>query len=175
MIAPATITTLPALRALWPGQGGHFAGLLPGIADPAELDVLIVSPAELGEFTGEWGKYGKTIKGADSYDDGRANTLAMAAAGSAIAKHVRSLEIEGHADYFIGSQADMHLCVATSKALFQQRVYWTSTQCSADDAWFQDFYDGSQRFDDKSAELRVRAVRRFALRTFGTLVFGGAA
>lgn len=174
MSAP-TITTLPPLRALWPGQGGHFAGLLPGIANPAELDVLIVSPVALGEFNGEWGKYGKTIKGADSYDDGRANTIAMAKAGSAIAKHVQALEIEGHADYFIGSQADMHLCVATSKALFQQRGYWTSTQYSADYAWYQHFDYGNQGIGYKSAVLRVRAVRRFALRSFGTLVFAGAA
>lgn len=41
--------------------------------------------------------------------------------------------------------------------------YWSSTQYSAYDAFFQDFSDGTQRYDYKDDTLRVRAVRRFLI------------
>jgi hypothetical protein len=43
--------------------------------------------------------------------------------------------------------------------------YWSSTQHAANDdyAWSQDFYYGYQTSNDKSAKLRARAVRRFAI------------
>lgn len=43
------------------------------------------------EFTGEWGEYGQNVDGAASYRDGASNTVAMAEAGSPIAK--QALEI----------------------------------------------------------------------------------
>lgn len=43
------------------------------------------------EFAGEWGEYGQSVDGAVSYRDGASNTIAMAEAGSPIAK--QSLEI----------------------------------------------------------------------------------
>jgi hypothetical protein len=39
--------------------------------------------------------------------------------------------------------------------------YWTSTQCSADYAWYQFFSDGGQGYDGKKYGARARAVRRF--------------
>jgi len=40
--------------------------------------------------------------------------------------------------------------------------YWTGTQYSAGDAWYQSFYYGGQSNYGKSVEARARAVRRFA-------------
>ena len=45
---------------------------------------------------------------------------------------------------------------------FQKEAYWSNTQHagSSDDAWGQDFSYGYQYYNYKSAELRVRLVRR---------------
>jgi hypothetical protein len=48
---------------------------------------------------------------------------------------------------------------------FADEWYWSSTQHAADDdcAWSQDFSNGYQNDSGKSARLRARAVRRFAI------------
>ena len=46
---------------------------------------------------------------------------------------------------------------------FEPVWYWTSTQCSADTAWSQNFDDGDQDSNGKGYELRARAVRRFLI------------
>ncbi len=45
---------------------------------------------------------------------------------------------------------------------FKKEAYWSNTQHAGVSslAWYQDFGDGFQGSDGKSAELRVRAVRR---------------
>jgi hypothetical protein len=43
---------------------------------------------------------------------------------------------------------------------FEPEYYWTSTQYSADTAFYQDFDGGSQYYDVKYYALRARAVRR---------------
>jgi len=44
---------------------------------------------------------------------------------------------------------------------FDTAWYWTSTQYSRGNAWFQSFSGGYQLSHDKFTELRARAVRRF--------------
>ena len=171
MSAAATTLTPPALRAYWPGQGGYYAGIVSG-GEGAPDYHLIVSGKALGDFRGAWGKTGKDVPGAESYFDGPANTRAMAAAGSDIAKQVLALEIEGHADWHIMSQAEAHVLAANCKSLFEQRLYWTSTQFSENYAWLQYFSYGTQNFYHKSFEARCRAVRRLPLESFNPL--GGA-
>ncbi|MDG9928301.1 MULTISPECIES: DUF1566 domain-containing protein [unclassified Pseudomonas] len=53
------------------------------------------------ELEGEWGEHGEKIDGAGSMTDSRANTEAMAAAGSELAKRVLALEIGGFNDWAI--------------------------------------------------------------------------
>lgn len=48
---------------------------------------------------------------------------------------------------------------AGGKHAFSAAWYWSSTQCSADCAWYQDFDDGSQDNFGKEAEGRARVVR----------------
>lgn len=50
--------------------------------------------------------------------------------------------------------------------------YWTCTQYSANDAWYQDFVKGYQDDIIKSYEGRCRAVRRLVLQSFNPLVSG---
>ncbi|WP_341795240.1 DUF1566 domain-containing protein [Ectopseudomonas toyotomiensis] len=61
---------------------------------------MVSSPASY-ELAGEWGEYGQKVDGASSLTDSRANTEAMAAAGSDIAQKVLGLDIEGFTDWTI--------------------------------------------------------------------------
>jgi hypothetical protein len=46
---------------------------------------------------------------------------------------------------------------------FEGEWYWSSSQFSADYAWYQYFYDGYQNYYDKLYEFRARAVRRLII------------
>jgi len=60
------------------------------------------------------------------------------------------------------TRREQALLFANLKGSFEARGYWSSEQSSDDDAWYQNFRYGCQHGYDKSAELRARAVRRFA-------------
>ncbi|HBO5842128.1 TPA: DUF1566 domain-containing protein [Pseudomonas aeruginosa] len=115
------------------------------------------------EFTGEWGEYGQDVDGAVSYRDGASNTIAMAEAGSPIAK--QSLEIgEG---VFIPSVLELALLFSAKQAGelsgFADRWYWSSSQCSANFAFSTHFGDGDTLFSDKYYGFRVRPVRKILI------------
>lgn len=60
------------------------------------------------------------------------------------------------------TRREQSLLFANLPAEFERDWYWSGTQHAAysDDAWYQDFNYGNQDYYHKSAELRVRAVRR---------------
>ena len=106
----------------WPAMKGYTIGAIAGGPDCQKAVALIVIrdadgtqralvvPTDAScSFEGAWGEYGKTVKGADSASDGRANTQAMADAGSAIAKKALGLSVDGHADFFIPSRREAKL------------------------------------------------------------------
>lgn len=103
-------TTLPAIGT--PMPGGFFAGayLLNG-----QRRAVIVSPKQLGDLEGVWHEEEPDVTGAKSYNDGAANTQAMAEAGSELAKQVQALEIDGQKDFYIPSQDELELCYRALK------------------------------------------------------------
>ncbi|MBH3785062.1 hypothetical protein I5M01_29310 [Pseudomonas aeruginosa] len=115
------------------------------------------------EFTGEWGEYGKDVDGAVSYRDGASNTVAIAEAGSPIAK--QALEIgEG---VFIPSVLELALLFSAKQAGelsgFADRWYWSSSQFSAHYAFNTSFDVGYTRYYDKRLAVRVRPVRKILI------------
>ncbi|HHN2555369.1 TPA: hypothetical protein ACRN0X_003919 [Pseudomonas aeruginosa] len=115
------------------------------------------------EFTGEWGKYGQDVDGAVSYRDGASNTVAMAEAGSPIAK--QAMEIgEG---VFIPSVLELALLFSAKQAGelsgFADRWYWSSSQYSAYYAFSTLFNDGSTDGSGKDFAFRVRPVRKILI------------
>ena len=102
-INAAEVPTTPAA----PFEGGFFAGLI-RIGD--DTFALVVAPKAAGHTRKAWGEYGKTIDGARSYNDGMANTIAMAEAGSALAQWARELNIDGHDDWYIPSRDELEVC-----------------------------------------------------------------
>lgn len=149
---PAVISTIAAVELPGPGQplaGGIFVTRywLNG-----QERALILLP---GELEGAWGEYGKDV--ATSYSDGKANTVAMAEAGSKLAGKVLEL------DAFIPSCLEGQLLMAAKHAgliiLREDRWHWLSTQFSADFAFLMDFEYGWQYGIGKHYERLVRPVR----------------
>jgi hypothetical protein len=63
------------------------------------------------------------------------------------------------------TRQEQALLFANLEKEFQGTWYWSGTPDAGDDAyaWGQDFNDGGQNYDRKSAKLRARAVRRVAI------------
>ena len=93
--APAV--TIPEIGQ--PFGGGFFSGIT---RDPdTGKRYLNITAGAAHELVGAWGEYGVKIEGADSFTNGRANTEAMAAAGSELAQQTLALRIGGHDDWAI--------------------------------------------------------------------------
>ncbi|ERV86725.1 DUF1566 domain-containing protein [Pseudomonas aeruginosa] len=115
------------------------------------------------EFAGEWGEYDQDVDGAVSYRDGASNTVAMAEAGSPIAK--QAMEIgEG---VFIPSILELALLFSAKQAGelsgFADRWYWSSSQYSANFAFYTYFFDGGAYHYAKGGVFRVRPVRKIPI------------
>ncbi len=152
---------IPAIGDYWQGQGGFYAGVIRG--ESGQKDRHVIVPTDTLKLKGEWGAHGKEISGADHDYYGMANTVAMAEAGSEIAKTILSMEIEGHNDFYLMARHEARLCYLNVPELFEKEWHWTSTQYSADGAFGQGFNDGGQYYDSKYDGNRVRPVRSFVL------------
>ena len=104
-------TTTPTVPGT-PYAGGFYAGR---IRIDGQLFALIVAPKTEGEFNEAWNGNTKSVEDAASYFDGRANTLAMAAAGSELAKNALRLQIGGHNDWHIPSRDELEICYRNLK------------------------------------------------------------
>jgi len=157
IVAEASPLTHPAIGQHWPGQGGVYVGIV-------DNEHLIACTAPEASFTSSWGTYGENVEGAKSCTDGRANTASMAAAGSACASRVLALEVDGHKDLFIPSQAQLqHAYQAAPEAFEEEGWHWSSTQVSRHLAFAQYFENGSSHWGSKDDEFRVRAFRGLPL------------
>ncbi|MFY1052348.1 hypothetical protein ACOQNP_12100 [Ectopseudomonas khazarica] len=124
------------------------------------VEYALIDLGKAAEIEGAWGKREQEVD--TNHGDGLANTKAMAAAGSALAKQA----IEAGA--YIPSAAECHLLMyAKQKGLVtdlrEDIRYWTSSQYSASGAYTLDFEDGWQSRDDKNYERPVRLVRRIPI------------
>lgn len=100
-----TMTELPAINT--PLAGGFYAGRIN--VDGVSY-ALIVAPKDEGEHDDiAWNGSTKSVAGALSYCDGRANTMAMAEAGSKLAKWALDLRIGGHDDWYLPSQDELEI------------------------------------------------------------------
>lgn len=187
--------------AIGQAYGGGFVTGITRDPDTGVRCLHITAGAE-HELVGAWGEYGVKIEGAGSFTNSRANTEAMAAAGSELAKKVLALEIGGYSDWAIPARDVQELQYRHFKPTteenwagrrngdnphsepvgllyseedpkqtaheafqeggaeaFRDTWYWSSSQRSANSAFFLNFDDGSQNSDDKDYERRVRPVR----------------
>jgi hypothetical protein len=88
--------------------GGFYAGRIR--LDDGTVYALIVAPKAEGEQKSvNWIHGHKDVPGALSYNDGLANTEAMAEAGSNLAQWARGLRIGGHDDWYLPSQDELEV------------------------------------------------------------------
>lgn len=116
LAAPAF--TLPEIGQAY--DGGFFSGV---IVQEGKRYMLITAGRE-HELEGEWGEYGTKIEGADSFTDGRANTEAMAAAGSDLAQQVLALAIGGYNDWAIPARDQQELQYRNLKPASRENYCW---------------------------------------------------
>ena len=149
--------TIPKIGAVWPGQGGIYAGFIPARNGVEGYHLILGDELERAE----WGQYGDESP-ATSLIDGRTNTLALIESDgeypAAIAAHKH--EADGHADFYLPAAAELYEIWLNLNGKLSGWV-WSSSQRSAYYAFFMHFGDGSQNYTGKDLELRVRPVRRF--------------
>lgn len=142
----------------WPEQGGWYAGV--HMTPTGEWWHLIVPDAHLKALDDvKWGEYGAEVPCADSIHDGQTNTAAMADAGNDLAKRIQALG-DG---LYLPARTEALLMFSTLKSVIGEGILWTSTQVSANSAWYQYFSHGDQYFDSKGCEFRAVPVRRLFL------------
>ncbi len=120
----AAAQAAPAAMTL-PEIGQPFAGgFLTGIYQQDGKRYAVITAPAAHELEGEWGEYGKKIEGAGSLTDSRANTEAMAAAGSELAKQVLALEIGGITGWAIPARDVQELQYRHLKPTTKQNYSW---------------------------------------------------
>ena len=96
--------------------------------------------------------------------------IAQAGHRASGAKACRDLVVNYNGQTFIGwslpSKDELALMYQQlrlngNKSGFEGRRYWSSSENSADHAWFQDFLHGPQETTDKNIAMNVRCVRAF--------------
>ncbi len=96
---------LPAIGSAF--QGGFYAGL---IALNGETYGIVVAPKAAGELEeATWGEYGNALQAARHFNDGLANTQAMAEASSDLARWMLALDINGFADWYLPSRDELEI------------------------------------------------------------------
>lgn len=155
------VGSIPPLGAYWPGEGGFNAGLLRSEIGGRDY-YLIVAAGPEAEFRAEYGGYEHETDGADSASDGLANTRALLADSEEhpAAKLASEYTADGHSDFYLPARRELQLAEANAPETFSKGYHWSSTQCSADNAYDMDFEYGWQDLNGKSFERLVRPVRR---------------
>lgn len=116
-----TTSSAPTILAE-PFAGGFYAGRI-NVA--GVVYALIVAPKDVGEQDDvQWNKSLKAIDGARSFFDGRANTEAMAEAGSKVAKWALGLEIGGYSDWYLPSRDELELAYRAFKPTNDENYCW---------------------------------------------------
>lgn len=103
-------------------DGGFYAGRILVDGKPY---ALIVAPKDEGERADvEWIDDYKDVPGAKSWNDGLANTDAMAVAGSKLALWARDLRIAGHTDWYLPSQDELEILYRNLKPTSDTNSQW---------------------------------------------------
>jgi uncharacterized repeat protein (TIGR02543 family) len=160
-----------ALRDIGPAGGWIFydnGSYTTPTATVPSWRYLEAAPSDQSEGA-EWGCYETSIPGADgtAVGTGKQNTIDIEngcpTAGIA-ARLCTSYDGGGYDDWFLPSRDELNLMYENLKLFviggFADEGYWSSSEYSADEAWFQYFGNGFQSGGDKY-NFWVRAVRAF--------------
>ncbi len=121
---------------------------------------LYIHPSNSGNFA--WGKNNETT-GATNLNDGRANTdIISQLNGSYAAKICSDLVSEGFSDWYLPARNEMEAIKqnASNLSSVPSGQYWTSTEASAQTAFWTTFVSGPPPNNIKTATATCRCVRR---------------
>ena len=158
---------IPCIGAMWPEQGGIYAGIMRG--EFGHGYHLIIAPVDAELIDLEWGDDFKMIDGAISDRDGLKNSLAIRDYARSVWKRFPAACLalnnatNGFTDWYLPSRHEASLAYLNAPETFNtDALYWTSTQYAgyASHAWGQYFGSGYQSSYGKGYKGRVRAVRR---------------
>jgi hypothetical protein len=132
---------------------------------------LEAAPAEM-EFRAEWGRFGWNVNGTiTAIGTGKRNTqviveyLQQTDERGRAAQLCDSLVMDGYDDWFLPGKDELNLMYENLKRKdmgdFSDSWYWSSSENSSLNAWFQNFSDGYQGYYFKYDTYSVRAVRAF--------------
>lgn len=114
----------------------------------------------------EWGCAGMSIYGADSTAliAGNKNTININAGCSTpgiAARLCADLVLSGYSDWYLPSKDELNKLYLNRSLIggFVNKTYWSSSQSSNDNAWNQNFSNGTQNDSSKNKMYYVRAVR----------------
>ena len=160
------ITSTPPVYAI--GDTGPAGGLVFRV-DANGQHGLEAAPADHSDYV-PWGCSGTEIVGADELGigGGAQNTLDIlnGCAESATAAELASDYVYGgYDDWYLPSKDELNAMyenlAVNNVGGFASDGYWSSSEASANYAWFQYFGSGYQFYDNKNIALLVRAVRAF--------------
>jgi hypothetical protein len=152
----------------WDVGCNYQGGIIVYITDTLpELHGLICAEAD-ENFSTHWGCEGLNIPQAIYPLNGALNTYynIQTCYQPGTAARVCHFAIQqGYDDWFLPAkdQLDSMYVNLHLKGLgdFSESLYWSSTQINPDNAWGQDFFDGTKVEQFKSTEMKVRLVREF--------------
>ena len=149
-------TEPPALGEYWPGQGGIYAGVR---QYPEGLCHVIFAATDVGKHT--YGEYGTEVD-AVSRHDGRENTAILVSRDGShpAADAAYAFTCDGHSDFYLPSIGELNHAWQYIPESFEGDWYISSTQRSADIAYYMGFEDGWLYGDDEIDERLARPVRR---------------
>ena len=128
-------STPPPLGAMWPEQGGIYAGVMR--SEWGRHYHLIISPIDTELNDTEWGEDNKMISGAINDRDGLSNSLAIRDYAKSIEKRfpaaclALSLTANDFNDWYLPARHELRLAYLNTPEIFNlDGWYWTSTQCA---------------------------------------------
>ena len=150
----------PAIGTYWLGQGGIYGGIL---QYPDGLHHTIFGAEDLGNFA--WGEHG-TETGATQRVSGVLNTTTLRDTDGSFpaAEAASEYTADGRHDFYLPSIGELNHAMQNIPDAFDKDTwYWSSTQRSANNAFYMYFVDGTQLGNVKGSELRVRPARRLII------------
>ena len=147
--------------------GVHYQGGIIAYLDETGKHGLIAAPED--QSTGiKWCNDSFIITGAtgEAIGTGQSNTTKIVqaqGAGNYAAKLCDDLVLNGYDDWFLPSKDELSILYENSNVIggFSNRYYWSSSEYSNVDAWYNSFYNNGCGYDSKNYIFRVRAVRAF--------------
>jgi hypothetical protein len=123
--------------------------------------------AKTDQAEASWGCKGTLIGTSTDIGTGQANTTAIVngcSDGSFAAKICDVLIMGSYTDWFLPSKDELYLMYPLKMIIgaFAPSDYWSSSESSADNAWLQNFGNGTQSAASKGSGItKVRAIRAF--------------